>query len=145
MASSKILICGENNAFNSQLCYLLEASGHAVITTPCGRDALGIAENQDPDIVVLECTLPNLSGIDVCRLLRRTKLNHDLPVIVMATHDRGTDPVLALEAGADDCIVKPFSLREMLARIHSILRRARMETSVPSTTFGNTRAAPHAC
>jgi DNA-binding response OmpR family regulator len=144
MASSKILIGGEANAFNSHLCDLLKTSGHAVINTACGREALGIAENEDPDIVVLECTLANLSAIDVCRLLRRTKPNHDLPVIVMTAQGRGTDPVLALEAGADDCILKPFSLREMLARIHAILRRARMEACDHRTAFGDSGAAQHA-
>ncbi len=100
----------------------LERSGYAVLTAGNGRSALSIARSEKPDMVVLDLNLPELDGLDVCRTLRRES---DVPIIMLTARIDETDRLIGLELGADDYITKPFSPRELVARVRAVLRRVR--------------------
>ncbi|WP_420643211.1 response regulator [Candidatus Leptofilum sp.] len=100
----------------------LERSGYAVLTAGDGRTALTIARSEKPDMVVLDLNLPELDGLDVCRTLRRES---DVPIIMLTARIDETDRLIGLELGADDYITKPFSPRELVARVRAVLRRVR--------------------
>lgn len=100
----------------------LERSGYVVLTAGDGRSALTIARSEKPDMVVLDLNLPELDGLDVCRTLRRES---DVPIIMLTARIDETDRLIGLELGADDYITKPFSPRELVARVRAVLRRVR--------------------
>ncbi|MEZ4494385.1 MAG: response regulator transcription factor [Dehalococcoidia bacterium] len=101
--------------------YNLEREGYRVLTANRGDDGLRIAHERSPDLVVLDLMLPGLDGIQLCRQLRRTS---QVPVIMLTALGGESDKVAGLEAGADDYLAKPFGMRELLARIRALLRRA---------------------
>jgi DNA-binding response OmpR family regulator len=98
----------------------LESAGFAVVTAADGREALMRARTERPDLVVLDLGLPQLDGLDVTRQLRR---DGDLPIIMLTARDDETDKLIGLELGADDYVTKPFSPRELVARVRAVLRR----------------------
>jgi DNA-binding response OmpR family regulator len=104
----------------------LEREGHQVLQAFDGREALRLARQHSPDLLVLDWMLPGRDGLDVCRELRRT---HLMPVIMLTARDAENDRVLGLEAGADDYVVKPFSIPELLARVRAMLRRVALDTA----------------
>ena len=101
--------------------YLLR-SGFRVLTAGDGRTALAAARHERPDLVVLDLNLPEMDGLDVCRALRR---DSDVPIIMLTARAEETDRLIGLELGADDYITKPFSPRELVARVRAVLRRVR--------------------
>jgi DNA-binding response OmpR family regulator len=98
----------------------LESAGFTVVTAADGREALMRARTERPDLVVLDLGLPQLDGLDVTRHLRR---DGDLPIIMLTARDDETDKLIGLELGADDYVTKPFSPRELVARVRAVLRR----------------------
>ena len=100
----------------------LERSGYRVVTAVNGQTALSIARQEKPDMVVLDLNLPGMDGLDVCRTLRRES---DVPIIMLTARVEETDRLIGLELGADDYITKPFSPRELVARVRAVLRRVR--------------------
>jgi two-component system alkaline phosphatase synthesis response regulator PhoP len=102
----------------------LEKSGYRVLKANDGELALTIARHEKPDLVVLDLMLPKMDGLDVCRILRRES---DVPVIMLTARGEETDRLIGLELGADDYITKPFSPRELVARVRAVLRRASGE------------------
>ena len=98
----------------------LERSGFRVATATDGSDALAVAREARPDLVVLDLNLPGMDGLDVCRSLRR---HSDVPIIMLTARVEETDRLIGLELGADDYITKPFSPRELVARVRAVLRR----------------------
>ena len=98
----------------------LESSGFGVVTAGDGREALMRARMERPDLVILDLALPGLDGLDVARSLRR---DGDLPIIMLTARDDETDKLIGLELGADDYVTKPFSPRELVARVRAVLRR----------------------
>jgi two-component system alkaline phosphatase synthesis response regulator PhoP len=98
----------------------LESAGFGVVTAGDGREALMRAHTERPDLVILDLGLPQLDGLDVTRSLRRTG---DLPIIMLTARDDETDKLIGLELGADDYVTKPFSPRELVARVRAVLRR----------------------
>lgn len=103
----------------------LEHGGFRVLSAGDGKQALAVARQARPDLVVLDLNLPGLDGLDVCRALRRES---DVPIIMLTARVEETDRLIGLELGADDYIVKPFSPRELVARVRVILRRVRGES-----------------
>jgi DNA-binding response OmpR family regulator len=99
----------------------LEHHGHRVITVHDGRSALDVCRTQHPDLLVLDVMLPQLSGIDVCRVLR---VESGIPIVLLTARTTEADLLLGLDVGADDYITKPFSPRELVARVRALLRRA---------------------
>ena len=99
----------------------LEAAGFAVLSAYTGPDGLAVARRQRPDLIVLDLMLPGMDGLDVCRTLRRES---DTPIIMLTARVEESDKLVGLELGADDYITKPFSARELVARVRAVLRRA---------------------
>ena len=100
----------------------LEKGGFRVVVTGDGGTALALARHQRPDLVVLDLNLPGMDGLDVCRALRRES---DVPIIMLTARVEETDRLIGLELGADDYITKPFSPRELVARVRAVMRRVR--------------------
>ena len=106
----------------------LERASFRVMDTGDGVTALAIARNDRPDLIVLDLTLPGMDGLDVCRTLRRES---DVPIIMLTARVEETDRLIGLELGADDYSTKPFSPRELVARVRTVLRRAHGAVQQP--------------
>ncbi|PRS86161.1 response regulator transcription factor [Bacillus velezensis] len=119
--NKKILVVDDEQSIVTLLQYNLERSGYDVITASDGEEALELAENENPDLIVLDVMLPKVDGIDVCKQLRQQKMM--VPILMLTAKDEEFDKVLGLELGADDYMTKPFSPREVTARVKAILRR----------------------
>lgn len=141
-----ILVVEDEPALQETLAYNLEKQGYRVETAGDGRLALETARRLKPDLIVLDIMLPAMDGIEVCKTLRRESFSS--PILMLTARDDEIDRVVGLEIGADDYLTKPFSMRELLARIKAQLRRTqvvreeldKLKTSAPSQdtlTFGN--------
>lgn len=108
------------------LTYNLTKAGHQPIVARDGEQALKLARAEHPDLVILDLMLPGIDGLEVCRALRK---EGDLPIIMLTAKDEEIDRVVGLEIGADDYVVKPFSVRELMARVKTILRRAQRKST----------------
>lgn len=122
--NKKILVVDDEVSIVTLLQYNLERSGYDVITASDGEEALKKAETEKPDLIVLDVMLPKLDGIEVCKRLRQQKLM--FPILMLTAKDEEFDKVLGLELGADDYMTKPFSPREVNARVKAILRRSEI-------------------
>jgi two-component system phosphate regulon response regulator PhoB len=123
--SATILIVDDEAAQLELLRYNLEKAGFKTVQADNGRAALDLVEETDPDLVVLDWMMPEASGIDVCRELRARAATRLLPIIMLSARGEEGDRTLGLDSGADDYISKPFSPRELVARVKALLRRAR--------------------
>jgi DNA-binding response OmpR family regulator len=130
MAGERILMVEDERAVARGLEYGLEREGYQVIWAETGQRALALARSTEPHLVLLDIRLPDISGFDVCRQLRANGFRQ--PILMLTARDEELDKVLGLELGADDYMVKPFSLRELLARIRALLRRAYGDLAAPS-------------
>jgi DNA-binding response OmpR family regulator len=119
---SKILVVDDEQSIVDVLTYNLVKAGHQPVVAREGETALRLARAERPDLVILDLMLPGLDGLDVCRAIRQ---DGDLPIIILTAKDEEIDRVVGLELGADDYVVKPFSVRELMARVKSVLRRAQ--------------------
>ena len=126
--ASRILVVDDEVQIVRVLRGYLERAGFVVLSAYDGPEALRLARQEHPDLIVLDLMLPGMDGADVCRALRRES---DVPIIMLTARDEEVDRVVGLELGADDYVVKPFSMRELLARIKTVLRRAQSPPSVP--------------
>jgi len=117
-----ILVVDDEPKIVKQARDYLERSGFRVITAGDGKMALALAHQERPDLIVLDLNLPIMDGLDVCRTLRR---GSDVPIIMLTARVEETDRLIGLELGADDYITKPFSPRELVARVRAVLRRVR--------------------
>ncbi len=104
----------------------LEAAGYAVLSADNGISALRVVDESQPDLVILDLGLPGMDGLDVCRELRKKS---DLPIIILTARGEESDKLVGLELGADDYITKPFSPKELVARVRAVLRRMEKSTS----------------
>ncbi len=121
--SASILVVEDEEPIQILLSYNLEAEGYRVRTTRQGEDVARLAGEERPDLILLDWMLPGISGIEVCRLLRVRPETRDIPVIMLTARSEEAERVRGLSTGADDYIVKPFSVPELLARVRTILRR----------------------
>jgi DNA-binding response OmpR family regulator len=125
----KILVVDDEPTLVATLRYTLEREGFEVITASDGDSALSAARLSNPDLLLLDLMLPGMSGLEVCRILRREMT---VPILMLTAKTDEVDKVVGLEMGADDYVTKPFSMRELVARVRALLRRA--ETAPPSQT-----------
>ena len=123
--SATILIVDDEPAQLELLRYNLEKAGFTTAHADNGRAAIDLVEDMNPDLVVLDWMMPEASGIDVCRELRARSGTRFLPIIILSARGEEGDRALGLDSGADDYICKPFSPRELVARVKALLRRAR--------------------
>src|SRR5688500_12160580 len=118
---ARLLVVDDDDAIRATLERSLTAEGYAVDVAADGNEALRMARDRTPDLVVLDLMLPGLSGLDVCRRLRAAE--QQLPILLLTARDAVADRVTGLESGADDYLVKPFAFEELLARVRVCLRR----------------------
>jgi DNA-binding response OmpR family regulator len=117
----RILIVDDEPPIVEMLAYNLKRANYEVVIARDGEEALAKARHEHPDLIILDLMLPRLDGLEVCRALRKER---DVPIIMLTARDAEVDRVVGLEVGADDYVVKPFSVRELMARVKSVLRRA---------------------
>ena len=120
-----ILVVEDEPAQREVLAYNLEAEGYLVIHADNGEDAMMLVGEEMPDVIVLDWMMPQLSGIEVCRRLKSKSTTRGIPVIMLSARSEDVDRVRGLETGADDYVVKPYSVIELMARVRSQLRRVR--------------------
>jgi DNA-binding response OmpR family regulator len=121
--SDKVLVVEDEPTLLETLEYNLTRQGYAVCTATDGLAALEVARRERPDLILLDVLLPNLDGFEVCRILRREM---SVPILMLTARADEVDKVVGLEVGADDYLTKPFSMRELLARVKALLRRVRL-------------------
>lgn len=125
----RVLVVEDEAAQREVLIYNLEAEGFAVAQAEDGEEAILLFEEEQPDLVILDWMLPKLSGIEVCRRIKIRPETRDVPVIMLSARSEEVDRVRGLETGADDYVVKPYSVIELLARVRAQLRRTRPAAS----------------
>lgn len=133
VATGRLLVVEDDDSIRETVGEALKAEGYEVMTSSNGKEALSLLtdESRQPvDLLVLDLMLPGLGGLDLCRELRR--VSNNTPILVISARDGETDRVLGLEVGADDYLVKPFGLRELVARCRALLRRARQLPNTPA-------------
>ncbi len=118
--SARILVVDDEPPIVELISYNLRRANYEVVVARDGEEALLKARQQPPDLIILDLMLPRLDGLEVCRALRRER---DVPIIMLTARDSEVDRVVGLELGADDYVVKPFSVRELMARVKNVLRR----------------------
>jgi DNA-binding response OmpR family regulator len=126
--TDKILIVEDDRNLSDTLKYNLRRESYDVITAVDGAEALDIARKEKPNLIILDIMLPKMSGFEVCRVLRKEMV---VPILMLTAKAEETDKIVGLEIGADDYMTKPFSLRELLARVRAMLRRAKMAETQP--------------
>ena len=127
----KILIVEDEANIRQLLRYNLEKEGFQVMEAADGMQGLRTAQKEKPDLVLLDLMLPGMDGLEVCRTLKGTPATSALPIIMLTAKAEEVDKIIGLELGADDYMTKPFSPRELTARIKAVLRRSQKETALP--------------
>lgn len=125
-----VLVVDDEPSIVTLLKFNLEQAGYNVLTAEDGRKGLDTALKEKPDLIVLDLMLPGMDGMDVCKTLRQEKVN--TPILMLTAKDDEFDKILGLELGADDYLTKPFSPREVVARVKAILRRSQFEDAEQS-------------
>src|ERR1700749_4109389 len=125
MTKPSILVAKDEGALVTLLRYNLEREGYRVVQANDGEEALLLAEEEKPDLVLLDWMMPQLSGIEVCRRLRSRQETRNVPIIMLTARGEETDRIRGLDTGADDYLSKPFSMTELLARLRAVMRRIR--------------------
>jgi two-component system response regulator RegX3 len=124
---TRVLVVEDEQSLREPLVYLLEKEGYEVLDAADGNAAIELFKSTNPDIVLLDLMMPGMSGNEVCRVIRQTS---NVPVIMLTAKDSEIDKVVGLEIGADDYVTKPYSTRELLARMKAVLRRNSEPTPV---------------
>ncbi len=128
-----VLVVEDEAHIRELVCLHLRLEGYTCVPAEDGREALKIARGQPLDLIVLDLMIPGVDGLTVCRAVRREGPNRDAPILMLTARREEADKVLGLESGADDYLVKPFSVRELVARAHALLRRARRSPAAGSS------------
>lgn len=133
---NKILVVEDDPNILEALKYYLTKEGYDTLTSIDGAQAMAVARAGKPDLIILDIMLPEMSGFEVCRILRKEM---DVPIIMLTARDDEIDKVTGLDLGADDYMTKPFSIRELMARVRALLRRTETKPVIPETAakFGD--------
>lgn len=142
MAAPRLLLVEDDPALAELLEFRFRQEGYDVVATPDGDEALLLAAEEVPDLVLLDWMIEGTSGIEVCRQLRRGKDTAHVPIIMLTARGAEDDKIRGLDTGADDYIAKPFSPRELLARVNAILRRIRPALAGELLTVGDLTLDP---
>lgn len=126
MSKEKVLIVDDEEHIVELLKFNLENAGYRVIVAFDGLDAIEIASQEEPNLILLDVMLPGIDGLEVCKAIKGNKKLRDTSIIMLTAKSEELDKILGLELGADDYITKPFSIRELLARVKAVLRRNRV-------------------
>jgi two-component system, OmpR family, alkaline phosphatase synthesis response regulator PhoP len=137
MAEEKILVIDDEEHILELIKFNLENNGFKVITAANGIDGLKLARIELPQLILLDLMLPGMDGYEVCKEIRKDNSISHLPIIMLTAKSEELDKILGLELGADDYMTKPFSIRELLARVKAVLRRTTTQYTDKSYKFGN--------
>jgi len=137
MAENKILVVDDEDHIRELMKFNLEKNGYKVISCGDGTEALKLAKGEKPDLVLLDVMLPGIDGYDVCKEIRRDNDISNIPIIMITAKSEELDKILGLELGADDYITKPFSIRELTARVKAVLRRTAIQPVDKAFKFDN--------
>jgi len=141
--AERILVVEDEAGLREALAYNLKREGYSVTAVEDGTSAIDCAQRENPDLVILDLMLPGIDGFEVCRTLRKQS---NVPILMLTARTEEIDRVVGLEVGADDYLTKPFSMRELMARVKALLRRVRMmreesrgeaESTTPVLEFGD--------
>ncbi len=132
-----ILIVEDEAPQAEMLRYNLESEGYRTAMASDGEEGLALAESLVPDLAILDWMLPGMSGVDLCRRLRASDATRAVPIVLLTARGEEDDRVQGLDSGADDYVVKPFSPREVMARVRALLRRSRPSLSDEELNFGD--------
>ena len=130
-----VLLVEDDMAQREMLSYNLEAAGYNVVTSDNGEDALILVDENDPDLIILDWMMPRLSGLETCRRLKSKPKTRNIPVLMLSARSEEVDRVRGLDTGADDYVVKPYAVAELMARVKAHLRRMRAATSGQQIEF----------
>lgn len=128
-SKKKILVIEDEEAIIELLEYTLQREGFQVASVTNGEEGLRRIRQQPPDLLILDLMLPGIQGLELCRILRGEAATRDLPIVMVTARVEESDKVVGLELGADDYVIKPFSPRELVARVRAVLRRSRREAA----------------
>ncbi|GMN12494.1 phosphate regulon transcriptional regulator PhoB [Altererythrobacter sp. MTPC7] len=142
MTSASLLLVEDDPALSELLEFRFTREGYRVRTTADGDEALLLAEEDVPDLVILDWMIEGTSGIEVCRRLRREKSTAHVPIIMLTAREAEDDRIRGLDTGADDYLTKPFSPRELLARVSAVMRRIRPALAGEAIEVGDIRLDP---
>ena len=142
MPAPKLLLVEDDPALSELLEYRFASEGYDVRVTGDGDEALVLAAEEAPDLVILDWMIEGTSGIEVCRRLRRDKATAHVPIIMLTAREAEEDRIRGLDTGADDYVTKPFSPRELLARVAAVLRRMRPALAGEAIEIGDLRLDP---
>jgi len=135
MADAKILIVDDDKKIVDLVTAYLKRDGYHVLAAYDGQQAIDLARHRQPDLIILDLALPQVDGMDVCRILRAES---NVPIIMLTARTTEDDKLAGLDLGADDYVTKPFSPRELVARVRTVLRRVgEKESGPPEVRFGN--------
>lgn len=137
MANEKILVIDDELHIVELLKYNLETNGYKVIYALNGREGLNLAVEKKPDLILLDIMLPEMDGFDVCKEIKKRQQTDNIPIIMLTAKGEEFDKILGLELGAEDYITKPFSVRELLARIKVVLRRTGKDETADTLSIAN--------
>jgi DNA-binding response OmpR family regulator len=129
-----VLVVEDDPDIAQLLVHYLGKAGFSAETVPGGREALGAITARPPDLLVLDLMLPQVDGLEICRIIRSTDATADLPIIMLTARAEESDRIVGLELGADDYLAKPFSPNELVARVRALLRRANRSSPQKSPT-----------
>jgi len=142
MTIAKLLLVEDDPSLAELLQFRFENEGYEVRSTPDGDEALVLAAEEVPDLVILDWMIEGTSGIEVCRRLRRKSETAHVPIIMLTAREAEDDRIRGLDTGADDYLTKPFSPRELLARVAAVMRRIRPALAGEAITVGDIRLDP---
>jgi DNA-binding response OmpR family regulator len=140
--ASRVLIAEDEADIRDLLAFHLEREGYEVAGARTGLEALRLARERRPDLLILDLMLPEMDGLEVCRRLRQEAPTASLPIVMLTAKGDEVDRVVGLEMGADDYIVKPFSPKEVLARVRAVLRRTRLPSGAAALVAGTLSVDP---
>src|SRR6185295_3779378 len=125
----RVLIVDDDPDIQHLVSYNLSQAGFDIVTATTGRKALETVQTHPPDLIILDLMLPDVDGVEVCRMLRQRESSRRIPIVMLTARSEEIDRVIGFELGADDYVMKPFSPRELVLRVKSIFRRMKEERS----------------
>ena len=131
MSKEKVLIIEDEKDLVKMLDYNLRKEGFRIFSANNGEDGLDMARRENPDLILLDLMLPEMDGLDVCKAVKNDAKTTHIPIIILTAKAQESDKVVGLELGADDYVTKPFSPRELIARIKAVLRRLKEKDKLP--------------
>ena len=136
MTKPALLLVEDDRALADLLTWHFDREGYDIVRTADGDEALLLAEERTPDLVILDWMIEGVSGIEVCRRLRRRPITAHVPIIMLTARGEESDRIRGLQTGADDYVTKPFSPRELIARVGAVMRRVRPALAGELLTYG---------